>query len=142
MNVLIHGRPASERDVREFLGYKKRRGEPVRVDIDMAAQASAVISDRIQFASIRQSLRAILQFGRASERLDALEHELRLRRGIALPLPDRLMQNADGTLGLVWPGITVAANVDALVWLIGGPTGSQGEGLAPALVDSLAHLAK
>lgn len=141
--VTILGRPATERDVHEFLGFKKRRGEPVNVEVNVGAQASGVVFSRPELERLRGALRENPSFARASERLDDMEHALRKRRGVPFPLPVELKQGADGTLGLVWRGITAAANVDGIVSIVVGADGKEDHcvGPNPEVLDALAALA-
>lgn len=138
--VFIHGREATDQDVHEFIAAKQARGEKPNVDVNRGARATAVIVDRAQFSVLRRRLRESKNFGRASERIDALERELWGRRKLPLPLPERIEQEADGALGFVWRGLTVAADRDNILALR-VPGAPPLIGIVPELVDALAALA-
>lgn len=133
--AFINGHVASPQEVHEFVRAKKARGELVSFDVKRGARATAQIIDRFQFAALRQGLRENPSYARASERLDSIEHELFRLRGVRMPLPERLEQESDGTIGLCWPGLTVAADRDNLLAVI---PGSPPIGVSSRLVDLIA----
>jgi hypothetical protein len=133
--VIIRGRLATMQEAHEFLGYKRRLGEKVRVRVTRGARATAAIRDRGQLEIILAQLRENPSYARALERLDALFREVATQRGVAMPLPPTLKQEEDGTIGLIWPGLTIAANDDGLVSIING---AHCVGLRARLLDALA----
>ena len=114
IDLIIQGRKATLQDAHEFLGVKKRRGEPVRVCLNRNAQASVVVSSRAGFAELRARLRESTSFARASEALDRLEREV--TKTIAFPTPDEAMQQTTGEIGLAWrEGLKVIVSGDGIV---------------------------
>lgn len=130
------------RDFREFLAAKKRKREPVRLRGHGAASASYEPRDAHGFAAFRRALRGVGDWGRASERLDALEHALVARHQCTLPLPRKIIQNEDRSLTFFWPGISVRCFEDRTVAFLGGPSGVPTKGHSRELLDMLAFQAK
>jgi hypothetical protein len=130
--------PATLRDLRELLAAKKRKREPLRFRAEGVVQASMRPRDARAFEHLRALLRSNRDFGRASERLDALEHALRKRSGLGLPLPNEVIQNPDRSLALFWDGgVSVRAFREGLAYLIGGSAGKPGKGVTLELVEAL-----
>lgn len=130
------------RDLKEFLAAKKRKGEPVRRIAKGVAAASYIPRHAQGFANFRAALRGVGDFGQASERLDGLEHGLLKRHGIGLPLPRKVIQNADRSLSVFWEGAMVRCLTDGFVSLIGGTAGVPARAITPQLLDLLAFQAR
>lgn len=128
------------RDFREFVAAKKRKREPLRIIAKPVARASYVPRDSRCFARMRASLRGVGDWGRASERLDALEYSLKARHGVTLPLPRKLMQNEDRSLTVFWKGASVRCFQDGFVSTIGGVEGIRAKRVTAELLDTLAFL--
>lgn len=129
---------ATPRDLREFLDAKKRKREPV---IRRAfGQASAVHrpSSATGFTRFRFALRAVADWGQASERVDSLERELQKRAGVRLPTPTKVIQNPDRSISLFWEGAMARLFVDGVFTLIGGFKGKQASTITPEFLDILA----
>lgn len=125
------------RDLREFLDAKKRKREPVR--LKATGGATAVYAPRSfgDFTRFRSALR-VGDYGAASEGVDRLEHELRARNSVGLPLPRKLLQNEDRSLTLFWEGATVRSFPDRFVSVIGGTDGVTATRITSDLLDLLA----
>lgn len=126
------------REFREFLAAKKRKREPLRWHAKGAAAASYVPRNAHGFANFRADLRGVGDWGQASERLDALEHELRKQHGVGLPLPRRVLQNSDRSLTLFWQDVMVRCFVDGFVSTIGGVDGVKAKKITLELLELLA----
>lgn len=126
-------------DFREFLAAKKRRREPLRIVAKPVAAASYTPRHAQGFANFRAALRGVGDWGCASERLDRLEHELRARHGVGLPMPRRVLQNSDRSLTVFWEGATVRCFVDGFASSIGG---MRAKTVTPDLLDMLAFAAR
>lgn len=133
---------ATIRDFKEFLAAKRRKREPLRWNAKGAAVAKYVPRHPQGFANFRAALRGVGDFGLASERLDRLEHGLRKRHGIGLPLPRKVLQNEDRSLSVFWEGAMVRCLPDGFVSLIGGTAGVPSKAITPALLDLLAFAAR
>jgi hypothetical protein len=131
-----------EREFREFLAAKKRKGEPVIRKAHGAGSASYRPSSPRGFANFRAALRGVGDWGQASERVDALEHSLRARHAVALPLPRKVIQNEDRSLTLFWQGVTARFLVDGVSVLAGGVAGVPSIGVTTELLDMLGFLAR
>jgi hypothetical protein len=130
------------RDFREFLEAKKRKREPLRFVAKPVASARYEPTSDAGFARFRQALRGVADFGRASERLDALEHALRARHGCGLPLPRKVIQNSDRSLTLFWNELMVRCFVDKFFGTIGGSDGVIVTKATNDLLDALAFQAR
>jgi hypothetical protein len=129
---------ATWRDFREFLAAKRRKREPFRFIGRGRACADFRPRDRGSFERLRASMRGVNDWGRASERLDALEHALWKRHGVRLPVPRRVLQNDDASLSLWWKGAMVRCFPDGLTSAIGGARGVRAKKITRALLDLLA----
>lgn len=115
--VLVQGREVSLEDAEEFLGAKRRRGEPVSVQINRGGRATAAIGSTNAFEDLRARLREEPAFGRASEALDRLEREV--VRTIPFPRPDQVLQAETGEIGLAWrEGLKVMVGGDAVIGIV------------------------
>lgn len=130
------------RDFRDFVAAKKRKREPIRWIGKAVGSASYRPSSGHGFANFRAALRGVGDWGQASERIDALDSALRRRHMVGLPLPHKVMQNADRSLTLFWEGAMVRAFPDGLVSLIGGVDGAKAKRVTTELLDLLAFQAK
>lgn len=126
------------RDLRDFIAAKKRKREPIRWNARGAAAADYIPRHSQGFANFRAALRGNGDFGKASERLDALEHALTARHAVSLPLPRKVMQNEDCSLSLFWEGAMVRCLPDGFVSLIGGVDGVKATKVTRELLDLLA----
>ena len=126
------------RDFREFLAAKKRKREPIQWNVKPVACATYVPRSADGFKAFRASLRGVGDWGRASERIDALEHALRRRHGFGLPLPRKVLQNSDRSLTVFWTGAMVRAFEDGITSSIGGTEGVKARKVTPELLDLLA----
>lgn len=126
------------REFREFLAAKRRKREPIIFRARGAGAASYVPSSPRGFENFRAALRGVGHWGRASERLDALEHALRKRHGVGLPLPRKVLQNPDGSLTLFWESVLVRCFVDGFLSTIGGVEGIRAKKVSRELLDALA----
>jgi hypothetical protein len=126
------------RDVVEFIAAKKRKREPIVWNVHGAAAASYVPKGQPGFERFRAALRGVGHWGRASERVDALEHALRRRHGVGFPLPNEVIQNQDASLSLFWQGVMVRSFPDGFVSLIGGTAGIPSKKITNELLDALA----
>jgi hypothetical protein len=126
------------RDFREFLAAKKRKREPLRIVAKPIGCAIYRPSGARGFANFRAALRGVGDWGQASERLDQLEHALRARHQIGLPLPRKVMQNEDRSLSVFWTGAMVRCLPDGFVSLIGGTEGIPAKAITRELLDLLA----
>lgn len=132
----------SYREFREFLAAKKRKREPLRLKGRGGAAATYVPRYQNGFANFRAALRGVGDWGRASEQLDALEHALRARSSVGLPLPRKVLQNEDRSLTLFWEAISVRCFEDRLLAFLGGPQGLPLKGATTELLDALAFQAR
>lgn len=136
----------SVREFHDFLAAKKRKREPLRIHMRPVACASYRPSNARGFANFRASLRGVGDWGRASERLDRLEHELRARHGCPFPLPRRVLQNEDRSLTVFWQGATVRCLVDGYSTSIGDDrivdAKIRAKKVTPELLDLLAFLVR
>lgn len=130
------------RDMREYVAAKRRKREPLRFVAKGAGCADYAPRDRLGFSRIRGSLRGVGDWGRASERIDSLEHALRKRTGATLPLPRRLVQNEDRSLSLFYDELSVRAFPDGVAFLVGGSGGHLSQGVKPELLEALAFRAR
>lgn len=130
------------RDFREFVAAKKRKREPIRLTARGGGAASYRPSSSVGFARFRAALRGVGDWGRASERLDALEHAVFCRHRVTLPMPRKVLQNEDGSLSLFWQGVTVRCFVDQTTVLIGGTAGIPSKTITTELLDMLAFQAR
>lgn len=133
---------ATVRDLRDFLAAKKRKREPVRITGNGAGEATYVPRHAAGFENFRAALRRVGPWGRASERVDALEHALRARHAVGLPLPRKVIQNGDRSLTLFWEGFSVRCFVDSTCSLIGGTAGVPAKRITKELLDALAFQAR
>jgi hypothetical protein len=142
--VLSHCRSAVDavREVRDFLRSKRIKREPLRFRPRGVATASFRPRDGRAFSGIRGALRDNRWFAQASERLDAMELELRKRRGAPIPLPEEVIQHEDQSVSWCFGGITVRAFPDGLAYLIGGTSGHMERGVKPPLLEALALRAR
>jgi hypothetical protein len=129
---------ATLRDLREFLEAKRRKREPLRFIAKGRACASFSPRDPQGFERIRASMRGVGDWGRASERLDALEHALFRRHQVLLPVPRRVLQNEDCSLSVWWESVMVRCFPDGFTSLIGGTQGKPSARITSALLDMLA----
>ena len=130
------------REFREFLAAKKRKREPIRWNAKGTGAASYVPRNARGFTAFRASLRGVGDWGTASERLDALEHALRLRHQVPLPLPRKVMQNDDRSISVFWEGAMVRCLPDGFVSLIGGTGGVPAKRITTELLDLLAFASR
>lgn len=130
------------RDFREFLAAKKRKREPIRLRARGGAAATYVPRHAQGFANFRGALRGVGHWGQASERLDAVEHQLMRSRGVGLPLPRKVLQNEDRSLSVFWEGFSVRCFTDGIVSLLGGTQGLPAKGVTRELLDALEFQAK
>jgi hypothetical protein len=126
------------RDAVDFIAAKKRKREPIVWNVKGAAAASYVPKGAAGFERFRAALRGVGHWGRASDRVDALEHALRRRHGVGFPLPNEVIQNADSSLSLFWEGVMVRCFPDGFVSLIGGTAGVPSRTITNELLDTLA----
>jgi hypothetical protein len=126
------------RDFREFIAAKKRKREPLRWHGRGSGSASYRPSSAHGFANFRAALRGVGDWGQASERVDALEDALRRRNAVGLPLPHKVIQNADRSLSFFWEGAMVRCFPDGFVSLIGGVDGVKAKTATRELLDLLA----
>ena len=127
------------RDLREFLAAKKRKREPLRFAAKGVAESTYVPQHIQGFANFRAALR-LSDFGQASVELDRLVDALRRRHGVELPLPRKLIQNADRSITVFWEGLTIRAFTDGVVTLTGGKNPTRG--VTTELLDMLAFQAR
>jgi hypothetical protein len=132
----------SFRDLREFLAAKKRKREPLALKMRAAAAASYIPRSAQGFERFRQALRGVGDWGGASERVDALERDLRARHACGLPLPTEVIQNEDRSLSVFWQGIMVRCFPDGFVSLLGGTAGVPARKVTRELLDALAFQAR
>ncbi len=130
------------RDFREFLAAKKRKREPIRIRGKGGGCATYIPRHAAGFANFRAALRGVGDWGRASEQLDALEHALRARHAVGLPLPRKVLQNEDRSLTLFWEAVSVRCFEDRMLTFIGGAQGIPVQGATRELLDALAFLAR
>ena len=130
------------REFREFLDAKKRKREPIRWSAKAGACASYRPRDRQGFERFCRSLIGVTDWGRASERLEALAHALRARHQCALPLPRKVLQNEDRSLTIFWEGATVRCFEDGFVSIIGGADGVKAKQVTNELLDLLAFASR
>lgn len=115
--VLIQGREVTLEEANEFLGAKRRRGEPVQVSINRFGRATAALGSDDAFSDLRRRLAEVPAFGQALEALERLEYDV--RRSIAFPRPDQLLQIPTGEIGLAWKeGLKVIVGADAIVGIV------------------------
>jgi hypothetical protein len=115
--VIVQGREVTEADAQEFLGAKKRRGEPVFVQVNRRGRATATIGSADAFTDIRAKLREVPAFARASEALDRLHHDV--VKLIAFPMPDEVLQVETGEIGLAWrEGLKVMIGGDEVIAIL------------------------
>jgi hypothetical protein len=128
------------RDIREFIDAKRIKREPIFVRASARGAGTWHPSNIQSFRVHLAGLRGAGDWGRAVERVDALDSALFRRHASHLPLPNSVIQNADSSLTLAWDGALVRAFPDALVVLIGGlPHAKQ---VTTVLLDALGMLAK
>lgn len=130
------------RDFREFLAAKKRKREPMRWRGKAGATAIYRPRHAQGFANFRAALRGVGDWGQASERADALEHALKARHGVPLPLPRKVLQNEDRSLSFFWEGAMARCLPDGFVSLIGGTDGASARRVTPEFLDLLAFQAR
>lgn len=130
------------RDFREFLEAKKRKREPIRWRGKAGAAASYRPRHAHGFANFRAALRGVGDWGQASERADALEHALKARHGVTLPLPRKVLQNEDRSISFFWEGAMVRCLPDGFVSIIGGTDGVPAKTITRELLDLLAFQAR
>lgn len=130
------------REFREFLDAKRRKREPIIFRARGAAAARFVPSSARAFDVFRERLRGVGSWGKASERLDALEHALRRRHAVGLPLPRRVLQNPDGSLTLYWEGLLVRCFREGVGFFLGGKDGVKATRVTNELLDALAFQAR
>lgn len=126
------------RELRDFLAAKRLKREPLRWLAKGAGAAKYIPRHAEGFENFRIALRGVGDFGKASERLDALEHALRRRHGVGLPLPRKILQNEDRSITLFWDGCMVRCFVDGFVSTIGGVAGAPARNVTTELLDALA----
>lgn len=115
--VIIQGREVTLEDAKEFLGAKRRRGEPVQVHINRRGRATCALGSDDAFSDLKRRLAEVSAFGQALEALARLEHEV--SRTIAFPRPDQLLQIETGEIGLAWAeGLKVIVGADAIVGIL------------------------
>lgn len=132
--------PSVYREFREFLEAKRIKREPLRFKGKAMAEASFVPASHWHFSEFRERLRGVGDWGRASERFDALEHAL-VNRGSSLPLPRKVFQNDDMSITMMWEQVTVRCFVDGMHAMIGGAAGISLNHVTPELLDALAFQA-
>jgi hypothetical protein len=130
------------RDFREFVAAKRRKREPIVFKAHGAGAASYQPRHAAGFERFRAALRGVGDWGRASERLDALEQALRSRHGCCFPLPNEVIQNDDRSLSMFWQGLMARCFEDGFVSLIGGSTGVPARKVTRELLDALAFQAR
>jgi hypothetical protein len=138
MQISIGGLAATWADFREFVAAKKRKREPLRWNPKGVVRASSCPKTVQDFERLRGLLRLNRDFGRASERLDALEHALAKQSSIGLPLPSEVIQNEDRSLTLCFGGITVRLYPDGVGTLLGGTAGHFERGITRTTLEALA----
>lgn len=133
---------ANPRDAREFIEAKRRKREPIRFIVDGAAEASFVPKSAADFSDFRSRLIGAPDWGRASERIEALEFELKMRTSHSLPCPSRVIQNEDSSVSIFWEArkakVMVRCFVDKFFSMIGGMDGPKSVAVTTELLDALA----
>jgi len=127
------------RDLREFIAAKRRKREPLRFIAKGAAEFTYVPQTDRGFANFRAALRQS-DFGQASEQLDGVAAALRRRHATELPLPRKLLQNADYSITVFWDGLTIRAFPDGVVTLTDGKNPTRG--VSNELLDMLGFQAR
>jgi hypothetical protein len=130
------------RDFREFLAAKKRKREPVIRRAFGVGSSSYIPSSPRGFANWRAANRSIEDWGRACERIDSLEHALRARHGVGLPLPRKVIQNPDRSITLFWEGCMARCLVDGYSVRVGGVAGVPIAKITTELLGLLAFQAR
>jgi hypothetical protein len=130
------------RDFREFVAAKKRKREPVFRRAHGVVDANYDPRSFAGFQRFRAALRGVGDWGQASERVDALELALQRRNGVVLPVPRRIVQNADRSLTLFWSGAMVRCLPDGFISMIGGVDGAKATRVTNELLDLLAFQAR
>ncbi len=125
------------RDVRDFVAAKRRKREPIRLNVRGVTRSPCKPKSLADFVNLRSGLRRSAHFGRASEHLDRLEHEIRARWGHGFPLPEEVVQESDCSIWIAWGGVTVRAFPGFLGSVIGGTAGEIKKGITPALLDAI-----
>jgi hypothetical protein len=128
------------REVREFVQAKKRKREPIRWHAEGVTEAKCEPRTLADFTSLRVGMRETVDFGRASEQLDALESALFFRHSLRIPKPRKVMQNTDRSISIWWRGVMVRCFQDGFVSLIGGPLGLPSKRITNELLDCLAQM--
>jgi hypothetical protein len=129
---------ATWRDFREFLAAKKRKREPIRFHAKGVGESEFRPRDARAFERWRATCRGVGDWGRASERIDALEHALQSRHACGLPLPRKVIQNDDCSITLFWEGLLVRCFVDGVFTSIGGARGIKAKAVTREVLDLLA----
>jgi hypothetical protein len=128
------------RELREFVRSKRVKREPIRVVADGAGRAEYRPRNAQHFARLREQIRLSAHFGKASERIDALERELKTRDIHALPLPRKMIQDEDCSVHLFWNACSVRAFPHGFVYVLQGT--HPGQGYARELLEALTITAK
>jgi hypothetical protein len=132
----------SMQDAWEYIRAKRRKRERIIITPKGAGAATYKPRHPQGFANFRAALRGVGDWGRASERLDALEDALRRRHACGLPLPKEVTQNEDRSLSVFWEGASVRCFPDGFVSLIGGTKGKPCRTVTTDLLDLLGFLAR
>jgi hypothetical protein len=145
MSALLAGHLVTEdleREFREFLEAKKRRGEKLRIIVRPVAKARYIPSSPRGFQNFRAACRGVGDWCLASERLDALEDALKRRHMVGLPLPRKVIQNEDRSLTLFWHEASARCFVDGFMSTIGGSAGVPATKITNEFLDLLAFQAR
>lgn len=127
------------RELREFIAAKRRKREPLRFAAKGVAESTYIPRHAQGFANFRAALR-MSDFGQASEQLDRLGAALFRRHAVELPLPRKLIQNADYSITVFWEGLTIRAFPDGVVTLTDGKNPTRG--VSTELLDMLGFQAR
>lgn len=128
---------ADERDLAEFKESKRIKREPIRWQATGGASAECKPRTVAAFNALRESLRGVSDWGRASEQIDSIEFALKARHGSAIPKPNRVIQNEDVSISLFWDGLMIRCFPDGIVSIIGGANGIPASGINTDLLDLL-----
>lgn len=100
------------------------------------------------FNSLRRMLEVNQHFNGAAEMLARVEGALKCTTGLDLPLPRKLFQNPDSSLGVAWDGLFLMLTTKGIGWRFQ----AQGEpryvgdadthGPPLEIIEALAHLAR
>lgn len=123
------------RDLREFIAAKKRKREPLRFSAKGVSESTYIPRHAEGFSNFRAALR-LSDFGRASEHVDRVAAALWRRHGVGLPLPRKVLQNADYSVTLFWEGLTLRAFPEGVASMTDGKQPTRG--ITTEILDMLA----